>query len=241
MGIGEGWKLVWSEEFDGGEINRNIWSFEEGYIRNKELQYYTSRPENAYIQDQKLVIESRKEEHKGYAYTSASLTTKNRKTFLYGRIEMRAKLPYGKGIWPAFWLLGASFEGDTDWPACGEIDIMELVGGGAGDRTLYANVHSPNANGGLDYAGANTYVLENGRFCDDYHIIGLEWNPDTIEWVVDGKVYFKADISGIPCFHKEHFLLVNTAVGGAWPGDPDEETVFPQYYHIDWIRYYKKM
>jgi beta-glucanase (GH16 family) len=234
------WKLIWSEEFDEGKINTNLWNYEFGYIRNHELQYYTDKPENAYIEDDKLVLEARKVDYKGYKYTSASINTKNKKGFLYGRMEMRAKLPDGKGLWPAFWMLGTSFEGDSDWPECGELDIMELVGGSEGDSTVYANIHCPNPNGEwhFSYEGGNTFVLQGQKFSDDYHIIGIEWDENEIKWYVDDNYYFTADIRHIPCFHREQFILLNLAVGGGWPGAPDENTVFPKKYYIDWIRYY---
>jgi beta-glucanase (GH16 family) len=242
MTMDKKWELVWSEEFDQSQIDTNVWNYELGYIRNLELQYYTSKPENSYIENGELVLEAREEEYKGFKYTSASINTKNKKNFLYGKLEMRARLPFGKGIWPAFWSLGAAFEGDSDWPVCGEIDIMELVGGNQGDATIYANLHSPNPNGEehMSFEEGNTFILEGEKFNDNYHIIGIEWNEKEIKWYVDDKYYFHADISNIPCFHKEQFILLNLAVGGRWPGDPDENTVFPQSYHIDWIRYYRE-
>ncbi len=235
------YRLVWSEEFDGSEINRDIWSFEEGYVRNHELQYYTDNPENSYIQDGCLVIECRKEDNPQRPYTSAALETIGKAEFLYGKIEMRAKLPYSKGIWPAFWTLGCDIN-EVGWPRCGEIDIMELIGGipekhgQNSDDTIYGTIHYP---GEQNVGNTCSCRLFNEDYCDDFHIIGIEWTEEYIKWYVDGIIYNERDIRNIPEFHKPHFLIVNTAFGGDWPGDPDDTTVLPQKYYIDWIRYYK--
>lgn len=234
------WELVWNDEFEGTCIDRDKWGFELGYIRNNELQYYTDRKENAWIENSNLIIEARKEDFNGFKYTSASLNTKGKNSFKYGRIEIRAKLPYGKGIWPAFWTLGNSF-GTSGWPVCGEIDIMELVGGGVvNDSTTYANLHW-GENGNHKNVKGST-VLESGIFADDYHNIGVEWDENHISWFVDDKIYetFIIDKKGMKSFHEPHFILINLAVGGEWPGDPYEATVFPQRYYIDWIRIYKR-
>lgn len=234
------WELVWSDEFDGNSINRENWDFEIGYIRNNELQYYTDREENAWVEGSNLIIEARKEEFCGYKYTSASLNTKGRHSFTFGRLEMRAKLPFGKGIWPAFWTLGESFVTEG-WPNCGEIDIMELVGGDRkNDSTTYANLHWGYEGQHQNLAGS--MELQTGIFADDYHIIGVEWDEKQISWFVDDIVYqtFQLDRKGMESFQKPHFILVNLAVGGNWPGDPNEATIFPQRYYIDWIRVFRK-
>lgn len=234
------WKLVWNEEFDQKEIDRSIWSFEKGYVRNNELQNYTDRPKNARIEDSKLIIEAHKENFEGFEYTSASLNTRGTKSFKYGRIEMYAKLPYGQGTWPAFWTMGE----DYGWPACGEIDIMEFLGGGIGDRILYSCLHWANVAGKHANIRALEYFLPEGsRFADDYHVIGIDWNEKEIIWYVDDVITRRVDIteeSMYPDFHQPHFLLVNLAIGGVWPGAPDETTVFPQQYCIDWIRVYQE-
>jgi beta-glucanase (GH16 family) len=236
----EGWNLVWNEEFDGTYIDRSKWDFEIGYIRNNELQYYTDRNENAWVENSNLVIEARREDFNGHKYTSASLNTNGRHSFKYGRIEMRAKLPYGKGIWPAFWTLGSNFN-TVGWPDCGEIDIMELVGGGIeNDAKTYANLHWGNKDIHENVSGS--MVLESGIFADDYHVIGIEWDEKQISWYVDDRTYYTAaiDVEGMEAFHRSHFILINLAVGGNWPGSPDESTVFPQRYYIDWVRVYEK-
>lgn len=240
------YKLVWSEEFDGSEINRDIWQYEIGYVRNNELQYYTDSPENSYVEDSCLVIKSIKTGDEKCPYTSASLNTMGTKEFLYGKLEMRAKLPFGTGIWPAFWTLGVNIE-ETPWPACGEIDIMEMVGGNGrdiavcpfgdyvSDSVVQATIHYPEEKYGLQRA----LELADRKFCDDFHIFGIEWTKDYIKFYVDNIIYNSIDIREIPALHLPQYVLVNTAVGGGWGGAPDDTTVFPQKYYIDWIRYYK--
>ena len=246
--------LVWSDEFDGTEINRDDWSYEIGYIRNNELQYYTDSPENAYIEDGCLVIEAKETGDAERPYTSASLNTKHKQTFLYGRLEMRAKLPFGKGIWPAFWTLGDNHWGDPEpyeegvpWPECGEIDIMEMIGGinkthatcpfedHMGNNVVQATIHYPDEKKALQRAAE----LKEGNYCDDFHVFGIEWDENCIKAYMDDVVYNKLDITDIECFHKPHYCMLNIAIGGWWPGNPDETSVFPQKYYIDYVRYYK--
>lgn len=238
-------KLVWSQEFDSPEIDRDIWRFEKGYVRNNELQCYTDSAENAYIEDSCLVIQSIKTDDENCPYTSASLNTYTTKEFLYGKLEMRAKLPYGKGIWPAFWTLGTDKD-ENGWPACGEIDIMEMVGGSGrdiatcpfgdyvSDSVVQGTIHYPN-----EQRFSRAFEFSDRKFCDDFHVFGIDWTEDYIKFYVDNVIYNSIDIRQMPEFHKPHFILVNTAVGGAWAHSPDETTVFPQKYYIDWIRYYK--
>lgn len=240
------YKLVWSQEFDEPNIDPSVWNYEIGYVRNGERQYYTDSAENAYIKDSCLVIEAKKTGNADRPYTSASLNTYKKKGFLYGKLEMRAKLPFGKGIWPAFWTLGENIQ-EIPWPACGEIDIMEMVGGTnttyatcpfedhMGDNVVQGTIHYPNEIKGLPRA----IELPDSNFCDDFHVFGIEWTDKFIKCYCDGFVYNKLDISERPEFHKPHYVLVNLAVGGGWPGDPDETTIFPQKYYIDWIRYYQ--
>ena len=240
-------RLVWQDEFDGADINRALWRFEEGHVRNNELQIYTDAPENAFLRDGCLVIRALRMGNPNCPYTSASLNTLGTQSVLYGRLEIRAKLPYGKGIWPAFWTLGANIE-DVPWPACGEIDIMEMVGGPerneatcpfgdhVGDHIVQGTIHYADEQRGLQRA----IELTGGkRFCDDFHIFTLDWTESCIKIGVDGLVYASYDIRDLEAFHKPHYVLLNLALGGAWPGDPDESTVFPQEYVIDYIRYYQ--
>lgn len=240
------YKLIWSQEFNEPEIDSSVWNYEKGYVRNSELQLYTDDPANSYIKDGCLVIEAIKTGNPDCPYTSASLNTFGKKGFLYGKLEMRAKMPYGKGIWPAFWTLGQNIR-ELPWPACGEIDIMELVGGEnktnatcpfedhMGDNVIQGTIHYANEIKGL----ARAYELADSNFCDDFHVIGIEWTDKFIKCYCDGVVYNKLDIENLPAFHLPHYILVNIAVGGGWPGNPDETTIFPQKYYIDWIRYYQ--
>ncbi len=246
-----GWKLEWSDEFDQPEIDRTVWKFEIGHIRNKEPQYYTDRKENAYIKDGNLVIETKLEEYKGAPYTSASLNTKGTKSFLYGRIEMRAKLPHGPAIWPAFWSMGI----EDGWPKCGEIDIMELWGGenrrwgenktgGWGDGVSCAKAHwfDVETNKKTQNVG-NCIELPEGKKCaDDYHLYAIEWDENEIVWYFDETVVdrMKIETEGQKMgFQQPHYILVNTAVAPYVKPGPVPE-MFPTFYVIDYIRVYKR-
>jgi len=244
----EGWKLVWSDEFDGPEINKNNWTHEIGRgdngWGNNELQYYTDKEENSrIITDQEgnsvLMIEAREDEE--HQYTSARMITQDKQFFQFGKVEARIKLPFGQGIWPAFWMLGQNFK-EVSWPYCGEIDIMEMVGGeGNGrDNTIYGTIHYADESSSWTHSGGMTKLRE-GIMADDYHIISIEWYPDTIKWFLDGVLYHQEDISTPEKeeLRKEFFLLLNVAVGGNWPGYPDETTKFPQRMLVDYVRVYK--
>ncbi|HEY0607430.1 MAG TPA: glycoside hydrolase family 16 protein [Herpetosiphonaceae bacterium] len=241
-----GWTLAWSDEFNGPNIDTSNWGYEIGYVRNNELQYYTNRPENARIENGQLLIEGRKESYNGYAYTSASLITKGKRQFQYGRIEMRAKLPYSQGTWPAFWTLGVKGSPvDTAcWPATGEIDIMELIGGGVRDSQSYGTAHwnqgdDPSCGAGHASNG-RMYQLPAGKFADDYHIFAVEWDATQIKWFVDGTQFHTLDITTANQseLRQPHYLLLNLAIGGNWPGSPDATSVFPMKYYIDYVRVY---
>jgi len=234
------WKLAWSDEFSGPAIDTNIWNYEIGSQYggwgNNELEYYTSRPENAYIENGNLVIQAIKESYSGYEYTSARMITKGKMSRQYGKIEASIKLPYGQGIWPAFWMMGDSYS----WPACGEIDIMEMTGGGDGrDNKCYGTGHWDDG-GHQQSGGSITPVAWPVKLADTYHLFAVEWNASSIKWSVDGTSYFTLDItpSVRSEFHQPYFLLLNLAVGGNWPGVPDGTTVFPQKMYVDWVRWY---
>ena len=235
------WKLAWSEEFNGPKIDTAVWNWSPPQNRNSELGYFTNRPENSSIQDGKLVITSLKENYKNLAeYTSAELTTQHKMPFLYGKLEISAKLAGGQGAWPAFWLLGES----GGWPACGEIDVIEMLGGKSDGGSKGENV----TNGSLHWSDAanrhkssgDHYTLPEGKFTDSYHKIGILWSRNKIRWYVDDHIYREADISPADMseFHQKMYVLLNTSVGGGWPGNPDETTVFPMKYYIDYLRYY---
>lgn len=229
--------LIWQDDFSGKELNRKDWSFETGYIRNNELQSYEDSSENAFIRNGQLVLRAIKTDDPKKPYTSASINTRHGQHFLYGRLEMRAKLPFGQGIWPAFWTLGTE---KNTWPECGEIDIFELIGGNkvfpGGDGKICINVHTPET---VKEKYGGMFELRNGRFCDDFHIFGINWTKKHLEFYVDNVIFSRWHIEDTPELHIPHFILLNIAVGGDWPGSPDDTTFFPQEYIVDWIRYYK--
>jgi beta-glucanase (GH16 family) len=244
------WELVWSDEFNGAVLDSAYWNYEIGNGApvlpgwgNNELEYYTSRTENVRIEDfsgadRGLVIEARAESYSGFNYTSARIQTKGKVEQTYGRIEARIKLPKGKGIWPAFWMLGNDID-TNNWPACGEIDIVELVG--HEPDTVHGTIHFGEP---WQYTG-NSFRLPSGDFSDDFHIFAIEWEPGEIRWYVDDTLYSRktswfSSIGSFPApFNKDFFLILNVAVGGNWPGNPDGSTVFPQRMYVDYIRIYE--
>ena len=245
----QSYKLVWSDEFNGTSLDLSKWSNETGNNNgygNSELEYYTARSQNCSIANGTLTINALKENYSGFNYTSARINTKNKFSFKYGKIEARIKLPYGKGIWPAFWLLGDSFV-SLGWPACGETDIMEMVGGDGktpsgtvlSDSTIYGTAHWSNNGAHAQYG--NSYTLKSGKFSDDFHTFSVTWDRKQIVWYVDGIQYNSIDITspGLSAFQNKFFILINLAVGGNWPGYPDNSTVFPQTLEVDYVRVYQ--
>jgi beta-glucanase (GH16 family) len=231
--------LVWSDEFDGkGLPDASRWDQEVGLVRNQELQYYTRRrAENARIEDGLLVIEARKEPYEGAAYTSASLTS--RANWTYGRFEVRAKLPRGRGTWPAIWTLGTNI-GEVGWPACGEIDIMEHVGFDPG--RIHANVHTRAYNHVQGTNKGNSIVIP--RVDEDFHVYEAVWTPERITMSVDGRQYFAFEKerggTDVWPFDAPQYLILNLAIGGGWGGQKGvDDSVFPARYLIDYVRVYK--
>ena len=249
--LGAKWNLVWSDEFNGPAIDKSVWSYEIGFIRNKEPQYYTDHAENSYIENGNLVIETRMEDYKSAPYTSASLNTHGKKAFLYGRIEMRARLPKGNAIWPAFWTLGEK----GDYPRNGEIDIMEMWGGeieqiwgrkgnnDLGDGVTTGCIHYASENGRLVSGRQGKYRLPGGAKCaDDYHIYTIEWDANELKWFFDDVNFmnFKIDTDAKrQSFHQPHYILVNTAIDPTVKPGPTADTL-PQKYYIDYIRVYQR-
>lgn len=233
------YELVWSDEFDGTQVNTEYWSFEigTGYNGwgNNESQYY--RKENASVAEGTLIIEARKENFQSSNYTSARLVTRNKKSFQYGRIDIRALLPVGQGMWPALWMLGNNFQ-TAGWPASGEIDIMEMIGGKGRENTVHGVLHWDD-NGHVQ-AGGN-YKLPSGTFADEYHVFSLIWDETNIKWLVNNVQYNVINItpSHMTEYHQPGFFIFNLAVGGNWPGYPDATTVFPQQFKIDYIRVFQ--
>ncbi|HLP17388.1 MAG TPA: family 16 glycosylhydrolase [Bacteroidota bacterium] len=238
------YKLVWSDEFDSSAIDKSKWVFElgAGGWGNNELEYYTSRTANAYIDSGCLVIKALREDYPPLTlanhYTSARMKTQGKASWKYGKIEARIKLPYGQGIWPAFWMLGDNIS-SVGWPKCGEIDIMEMIGGAdPRDRTVYGTGHW-DVNGAHSSKGSSK-ALSAGRFADDFHIFSIVWKPTYITWYLDGVQYFVLDITNQSAFQNNQFILLNLAVGGNWPGVPDLSTVFPQTMKVDYVRVYQE-
>ncbi|WP_247002697.1 family 16 glycosylhydrolase [Halosolutus gelatinilyticus] len=243
---GRSWTLTWSDEFDQGSIDDSVWSYDLGNGQavgvpgwgNEESQYY--QRENSWIENNRLVIEAREEhvtdEYGSYDYTSARMKTMDGVNKQYGRIDVRARLPQGQGIWPAIWSLGST----GTWPDSGEIDITELVG--HEPSIVHGTVHGPEYLGEGGISGS--YTLQNGTFADGFHDFSIVWDPDEITWFVDGEQYHtvtRAEIEGAGntwVFDKPFYILLNVAVGGEWPGYPDQTTTFPQRMEVEYVRFY---
>ena len=249
--IGE-WKLVWHDEFEGKEINMDNWTYDvpSNGRWNGEIQSYTNN--NAFIQDGALIIEAREEtitESSGesYDYSSGKLITQGKQKFTYGRIEIRAKMPTGQGVWPALWMMPENEQLYGTWPVCGEIDIMEMLGNKPDE--IHGTVHFGEPHQQIQ----GTYNLPKDQsFADDYHIYRIEWQPGRIEWYLDDVLYHTAsdwysklggssqDYPYPAPFDQDFYIIMNISVGGSWPGNPDDTTVFPQQMAVDYIRVYEK-
>ena len=261
--------LVNSDEFNiDGLPDSNIWSFDTGVgplndgWGNNELQYYTDRPENVTVQDGMLVVTANEEDFNGSRYTSARLKTRNRIERQFGRFEARILLPTGTGLFPAFWMLGSDFceaqtfqgnnvicdsssplyePGDILWPNSGEIDIMEYIGDAPTE--VFGTVHGPGFSAGESISKG--YTIPNDRFDTGFHVFGITWTQNSVNWYVDDAVYStitRADVEaqgGTWVFDKPFYILINLAVGGNLPGSPDANTVFPQTMLVDYVRIYE--
>jgi beta-glucanase (GH16 family) len=237
-----GWEIVWHDEFEGTELDLQNWTFDLGGNGwgNQEWQAYTDRPENVRLEEGILVIEAREEPEfvRGRSYSSARLKTQGLHEWQYGRIEARIQLPYGQGIWPAFWMLGEDIN-KKGWPTAGEIDILEFIGREADH--IYATVHAPGYSGGNGVGGSLTVLAESLR--DDFHIYAIEWEENEIRWYFDNQEFFRLTPEDVPdewIFDHPFFIILNLAVGGRWPGYPDDTTVFPQFLYVDYVRVYQK-
>ena len=233
--------LVWSDEFDyTGLPAAESWGYETGYIRNKELQYYTSDLKNVRVEEGLCLINVLLEEGED-SITSASINTLGKQEFLYGRIEVRARIPSALGTWPAIWMLGTNLS-ELGWPACGEIDIMEHVGYDP-DR-IHANIHTMAYNHSIGTNKGNQ--IEVREPWADFHIYALEWFEDHMDFFMDDSLYFAFENDGTGNndtwpFDKPHYLLINLAYGGSWGGNEGVDTgKLPLQYEIDYVRYYRK-
>jgi len=231
--FGQNWVLVWSDEFNEGYINSTNWGFESGLVRNKEYQYYTvNRTQNARIQDGHLVIEARRESYDGSDYTSASLTSRNKQSWQYGRLEIKARIPTDLGSWPAWWLLGTD-DSKVGWPKCGEIDMMEFY-----RSILLENIMDSNGQ------WTSSRDPEPSGFQNDFHTWIMQWDANAITLSRDGvvKVNYdvnKATVGSYNPFRQPMYMIVNLAIGGTNGGDPSK-TTFPLDYLVDYIRVYQQ-
>jgi beta-glucanase (GH16 family) len=236
-----GWSLVFADEFDApGALDPAKWGYEIGYVRNEEKQYYTSRSENVRAEGGNLLIEGRKEAYQGYGYTSASINTRGRFEFQYGRVEVRARLPAGNGTWPAIWMLGTNIS-QAGWPTCGEIDVMENVG--FEPTRIHGTVHTAAYNHVQGTAKGASVTIANPW--EDFHVYAMEWYPDHIDVFVDGQKYFTFRNEGTGSrtwpFDKPQYLLINLAIGGSWGGQRGiDDSRFPHRYLVDYVRIYKQ-
>lgn len=247
--------LVMADEFDvDGAPDPSLWTYDIGDGSaegipgwgNNELQYYTDRPENVKVENGLLVITAREEAFEGSSYTSARITTQNLFEQQYGRFEARIRMPLGKGIWPAFWLLGNDCD-INPWPQCGEIDVMEYLGDAP--TIVFGSAHGPGYNAGDSIS--KEYELENDRFDTGFHVFGIEWGPDYINYYVDDELYQQITpettaeeaVDNVPnpgewVFNRPFYIILNIAVGGNLPGAPNADTQFPQRMYVDYVRVY---
>ncbi len=226
--------LIWSDEFNtNGAPDSNKWGYNTGAggWGNNELQYYTNRPENVILEEGVLKIKLIKEEYMGSQYTSARLLSQGKFDFKYGKIEFRAKLPFGGGTWPALWMLGNNI-GTVGWPACGEIDVMEHVGNQL--NKIYATLHYP------DHYGANgsgnTVMISNAT--SEFHIYSTEWNAQTIKFYVDNQLFYTFNNSASVPFNQNFFIIMNCAMGGNFGGSVDPNITSANF-EIDYVRVYQ--
>ena len=242
------WVLDWSDEFNGNALDSTVWTHDigAGGWGNNESQYYQAN--NAVVSGGYLTITARRENVGGAPYTSSRIQSSRKKSFTYGRFEMRAKLPQSQGLWPAVWLLGNNcnsfnlYGGNIDWPSCGEIDGMEMIGGladGLGDYTTHGTLHYLNAQ---NFNPMPSFAYRNAaKLSEDFHIFRLDWTPQSFSWSIDGVTYgTKLITADMEAFHRPYFMLLNLAVGGNWGGWPDSTTVLPQTYVIDYVRHYTR-
>ncbi len=238
----DGWKLVWSDEFNEKAIDLEKWNFEVKGPRwvNNELQNYTNnRPENARIEDGQLVIEARRDFYEWQEYSSARLKTEGKASWTYGRIEARIKLPKGRGTWPAFWMMPDDQK--RGWPACGEIDIMEHVG--MDQDFIHATTHTEAYN--WKSSSQRTKKIQVPGVSDGFHTYAVEWYPDRVDMFVDGKKYYTSanDNTGDDAypFTKNFHIILNLAVGGDWGGQKGiDPSAFPASMRVDWVRVYQR-
>lgn len=249
--IPEGYHLVWEDDFDGDTLDENSWNYEyhqPGWVNN-ELQEYVKSSENAYVKDGELIIQPIKilDEKGGASYTSGRVNTHNKHGFQYGWFEARIKVPKGQGFLPAFWMMPEDEDFYGQWPKCGEIDIMEVLGNQTDCQ--YGTLHY----GEPHTQQQGTYTLEDGDLAEEYHVYACEWEPGEIKFYLDNELYFSVndwftrkegfDEEPYPApFNQPFYIILNVAVGGNWPGNPDESTTFDDAaaMKVDYVRVYQK-
>lgn len=245
----EGYNLLWNDEFDGDAMDETIWNYEphEPGWTNEELQEYTTSTDNVFVKDGHLVLKAIKSEKDGKDYyTSGKVTTQNKKDFMYGKVVVSAKVPEGQGLWPAIWMMPTDESYYGQWPKCGEIDIMEILGNDT--SKAYGTLHYGEPHGEQQ----GTYELSGDTYSDSFHEFSVEWEPGEFRWYIDGNLYHTANdwftaVEGeeekpYPApFDQTFFVQLNLAVGGTWPGDPDETTDFDNAeFEVDYVRVYQK-
>jgi len=250
-----GWRLTWSDEFDGSSLDTNHWTFDTGNGNNgwgnNELEYYTARPQNIYVSNGLLHIVAQRESYHGCRYTSAKIRTRGHFSQKYGRFEFRARLPQGKGYWPAFWLLpeDAAY---GPWAASGEIDVMENKG--ANPSNVIGTIHFGGTSPRNTYSKGPSYLFPAGDSVTNFHLYAVEWTTNAIHWYVDDHLYetqtdwwSSSGPAGAPVRHpypapfdQPFFLIINLAVGGKFDGNPDGATVFPGELQVDYVRVYEE-
>ncbi|WP_210513808.1 glycoside hydrolase family 16 protein [Hymenobacter terricola] len=230
--------LVWSDEFDGSALDQTKWAYElgGGGWGNNELEAYTNSSDNVYLTGGNLVISARRQQSGTNAYTSGRLITKGKQSFQYGRIDVRAKVPKGKGVWPAIWMLGADID-QNNWPKCGEIDIMELRG--SQPLQFLTTMHFGTSTADHRYKGT-TQVMP-ADLSADFHLFSVVRSKDLLRFFIDGQQYYSftgSDASPFP-FNNPFFAVLNVAVGGDFDGNPDASTTFPQQMQVDYVKYFQ--
>jgi beta-glucanase (GH16 family) len=233
--------LVWQDEFEGTSLNPSNWTYEIGTGQsgwgNNELQYYTAN--NTSFVEGHLVITAKRETLNGSQFTSSRIVTLGKQNFQYGRVDIRAALPRGQGIWPALWMLGSNFS-TVGWPASGEIDIMEMIGGSGRENTVHGTVHWENQGQRANFGGFRTLPTStfNGRF----YVFSIIWDENSISWLINNSEFHRIDTTPAELdeFRNEFFFIFNLAVGGNWPGSPDATTTFPQNLIVDYIRVFQE-
>ena len=247
-----GWQLTWSDEFNGNSLNTNNWSFDAGTGNNgwgnNELQFYTSRPQNIFVRNGLLHIVAQHEWYRGSHYTSAKIRTHGHFSQKYGRFEFRARLPQGKGYWPALWLMPES-AAYGPWAASGEIDVVENKG--ANPTDVLGTIHFGGAYPRNDHSRGPHYDFPAGDSVTNFHVYAVEWTSNAIRWYVDDHLYetqtsWWSSSGAAGAAHNPHpepfnqpfFVIMNLAVGGNFDGNPDGTTVFPGELQVDYVRVY---